>query len=395
MREMKNPVPGKRKQQAPGRAPSKTDSVAGTPATAWQSIAIRVKTVSSREKEKNVAPPDDSFEREAERAADQVLTLPDQGLPQNGSLPPEAGTSGGSGDPLPEPVRTFFAPRFGLGLEQVRLHAGADAEARSHQLGASAFTQGSGIYFGRGQLAPETSAGRRLLAHELAHVVQQTPGDRRARRDSVGASLARAVPGRIQRSLVATGDSAGFAAMANSVITVQQEVIVSPTGEVSLRATDIQGPPSLEQSVLVDVLNRVISHSNPTTIAFTHGLTTSDPLAQQVIVGSYNLGMIDLDDIAAFGSGLGISSASTLIHEIQEQFRKQVHREAYPAAHASGIAEEQRATGATRGADRARRVNATTIEITTPFTFPSGRTVEVTVTLTGRNITRVTRTVVP
>jgi GH24 family phage-related lysozyme (muramidase) len=76
--------------------------------------------------------------------------------------------SGGQG--LPDPVRNFFEPRFGYNFDSVRVHANAGATAA---LSARAFTFGRDIVFGLGEYSPETSDGRHLLAHELAHVVQQ------------------------------------------------------------------------------------------------------------------------------------------------------------------------------------------------------------------------------
>lgn len=75
-----------------------------------------------------------------------------------------------SGLPLDAESRAYFEPRFGHDFGRVRIHAEASA-ARS--VNASAYTVGNDIVFGGGRYAPQTLAGRRLLAHELAHVVQQ------------------------------------------------------------------------------------------------------------------------------------------------------------------------------------------------------------------------------
>ena len=75
-----------------------------------------------------------------------------------------------TGHPLDTATRSFMEPRFGHDFSQVRVRTDADA-ARSHQ--ARAFTQGSAIVFDADAYAPASLAGRRLLAHELAHVVQQ------------------------------------------------------------------------------------------------------------------------------------------------------------------------------------------------------------------------------
>jgi hypothetical protein len=65
--------------------------------------------------------------------------------------------------------------RLGTDLAHVRIHTGARAAAAARALGARAFTLGPDVFFGAGQYAPETTAGLRLLAHELVHVVQQGP----------------------------------------------------------------------------------------------------------------------------------------------------------------------------------------------------------------------------
>jgi len=88
----------------------------------------------------------------------------------------------GSGQALPEATRAFFEPRFGADFSQVRVHTDARAADTARAINAKAFTVGRDIAFGAGQYAPESPEGRRLLAHELAHVVQQ---------GSIGSSIER------------------------------------------------------------------------------------------------------------------------------------------------------------------------------------------------------------
>ena len=80
----------------------------------------------------------------------------------------------GSGQPLSEPVRTFFERRFGADFSSVRVSSDSQAGELANTLQARAFTVGSNISFGRGQYSPGTSEGKQLLAHELTHVIQQT-----------------------------------------------------------------------------------------------------------------------------------------------------------------------------------------------------------------------------
>ncbi|MEK6210041.1 MAG: DUF4157 domain-containing protein [Pseudomonadota bacterium] len=82
------------------------------------------------------------------------------------------GTSSG-GTALPGSARHYFEPRFGQDLGQVRVHTDAAAAASARSLGARAYTFGRDIAFGAGEYDPDAAAGRRLLAHELTHVVQQ------------------------------------------------------------------------------------------------------------------------------------------------------------------------------------------------------------------------------
>jgi hypothetical protein len=79
----------------------------------------------------------------------------------------------GSSEPLPESERAFFEPRFGFDFSQVRVHTDAQAAKSARELNARAYTVGRDVVFGPGQYEPQTTAGRRLMAHELAHVVQQ------------------------------------------------------------------------------------------------------------------------------------------------------------------------------------------------------------------------------
>src|SRR5690606_2435378 len=78
-----------------------------------------------------------------------------------------------AGEPLDPVTRSYFEPRFGLQLSGVRLHTDARANAAARAVAARAFTVGEHIVFAAGQHAAHRESGRRLLAHELAHVAQQ------------------------------------------------------------------------------------------------------------------------------------------------------------------------------------------------------------------------------
>ncbi len=81
-------------------------------------------------------------------------------------------------------------PRFGRSFSDVRVHTDAESQRRAHRLDARAYTIGSDIVFARGEHRPGSRAGRRLLAHELAHVVQQRHATPQLQRQATGAGAA-------------------------------------------------------------------------------------------------------------------------------------------------------------------------------------------------------------
>jgi hypothetical protein len=80
------------------------------------------------------------------------------------------------GQPLDQSLRDFFEPRFGHDFSQVRVHSDAKAAESARAVNALAYTVGQDVVFGLGQYAPAAGEGQNLLAHELAHVVQQSAG---------------------------------------------------------------------------------------------------------------------------------------------------------------------------------------------------------------------------
>ncbi|MFI8835042.1 DUF4157 domain-containing protein [Streptomyces afghaniensis] len=80
------------------------------------------------------------------------------------------------GEALEPSVRTAMETRFGVDFSRIRVHTDAAASESAQAMSARAYTFGHHIAFARGQYAVGTAAGRRLLAHELAHAVQQSRG---------------------------------------------------------------------------------------------------------------------------------------------------------------------------------------------------------------------------
>jgi hypothetical protein len=135
--------------------------------------------------------PGDIYEQEADRAAEQVLATPThtdvsgaapriqrflgQSNGEVGAAPASVDRALASpGRPLEPALRRDMEQSLGHDFSRVRVHSDVASEICARQLDAHAYTSGYDIVFGSGRFAPATPAGRRLLAHELTHVVQQT-----------------------------------------------------------------------------------------------------------------------------------------------------------------------------------------------------------------------------
>ena len=169
-----------------------------------------------------VGPPHDKYEREADRIADQVMRMPEPNLQrhvneeikqkrvQTNAITPlierevvseerkedanliqarrasstvptvtpavKEGIQGlqrSGGEPLPRATRAFMESRFGHDFSRVRIHSDARAAETARAIDSRAYALGEDLVFGAGQYAPSSYAGKRLLAHELTHVLQQ------------------------------------------------------------------------------------------------------------------------------------------------------------------------------------------------------------------------------
>jgi len=157
-----------------------------------------------------IGPVDDPLEHEADRVADAVVAgspvgsiagaAPNvvarkcaaceaeedhhihrkaEGQPSSAPSPARAAAAAQvlsqGGSPLTARERAYFEPRFGRDLSQVRIHTHGGAAAAAAQIQARAYTLQNDIAFAAGEFSPTTLEGRRLIAHELAHVAQQVP----------------------------------------------------------------------------------------------------------------------------------------------------------------------------------------------------------------------------
>lgn len=155
-----------------------------------------------------IGPANDRYEQEADRMAERVLSMPAAAAaPKNGVATPaiqqkvlataitplvrrqpagdgsgrsasaevanKIAASRGLGSPMPDGLHQYMGSRFGADFSGVRIHTDANADTLNRSLKAQAFTVGSDVYFAQGRYNPDSYDGRRLVAHELTHVVQQ------------------------------------------------------------------------------------------------------------------------------------------------------------------------------------------------------------------------------
>ena len=114
---------------------------------------------------------------EEEEESLQTKSKPGETPTANPSLESQINSLKGGGRPLPKSTRAFFEPRFDRDFSNVRVHTDSKVSETAKAVNAQVFTTGSNIAFAQGKYDPETSSGKRLLAHELTHVVQQRNGN--------------------------------------------------------------------------------------------------------------------------------------------------------------------------------------------------------------------------
>lgn len=213
-RDIKRPA-----RKAPPAEPSLNQKTGHGKNSLWQSLALRPLQLQPK---LSVSEPRDPYEQEADRVADRVMrsapaataaapaTSPHvhvlkpggdlsvsraqrDGAGSDGEIPKRTEEAGGPessstaptivraalntpGQPLDQTTRAFFESRFQHDFNGVRIHADEGAGRAAKTMNALAFTSGSDIAFGNNQYQPGRDHGKRLLAHELTHVVQQRGG---------------------------------------------------------------------------------------------------------------------------------------------------------------------------------------------------------------------------
>jgi hypothetical protein len=189
---------------------------------------------------------DDPLEREADAAADQAMRMaappaglspappglsrkcaecedekkPVQRAPAGGTMAAGGGAPAivhevvsGPAKPLDRAVSAFMSPRLGHDFSDVRIHTDARADASARAVGAWAYTVGRDVVFASGRYQPGAEDGRRLIAHELAHVAQQGASPHVVRRDGPDVPLKEAkvtdATGAVAGGLKTVADQAG------------------------------------------------------------------------------------------------------------------------------------------------------------------------------------------
>jgi Domain of unknown function (DUF4157) len=106
-----------------------------------------------------------------------VLARDGAGILPDGTAHPDVAAAiarrRGYGEPLDEGIRGELEGKLGDSFHDVRVHKDGEADAIARSVSANAFTTGTDVYFADGQFKPESSEGKELIAHELAHVIQQ------------------------------------------------------------------------------------------------------------------------------------------------------------------------------------------------------------------------------
>ncbi|WP_259070972.1 eCIS core domain-containing protein [Mucilaginibacter sp. X4EP1] len=158
--------------------------------------------------------PNDVYEQEADHMADKVMRMADPSVNQQAFFKPAythiqrkcqaceeedkfvhrkensqsetdstgldsyVSSLGSSGQSLPASSRQFFEPKFGHDFSNVKIHTDSVAAKSAQSISALAYTSGNNIVFNSGQYSPDSDSGKRLMAHELTHVVQQGRGQK-------------------------------------------------------------------------------------------------------------------------------------------------------------------------------------------------------------------------
>jgi hypothetical protein len=167
--------------------------------------------------------PNDKYEQEADRVANRIMSLPEsqgrQTLRSDQSSQVVSKSSNSSHNLLDPQTLSFMESRFGYNFKDVRVRADAKSAASARFFTARAYTVGKDINFAPGEYAPHTQSGRRLLAHELTHVIQQSKGE------SSGMAVSKTPNIMIQRTPVQNPEIVSLKEELSELLHIKQELL--------------------------------------------------------------------------------------------------------------------------------------------------------------------------
>jgi peptidoglycan hydrolase-like protein with peptidoglycan-binding domain len=138
------------------------------------STPLETNVTTERDKEESVLLLRADLEKEKKKESAPVQTQHDQSTSTASSLlSSQIEQSAGKGNPLPSETMEEMSTSFGTDFSKVRVHHDGEAVAMNKELRAQAFTHGTDIYFNQGRFNPGSTLGKKLLAHELTHTIQQ------------------------------------------------------------------------------------------------------------------------------------------------------------------------------------------------------------------------------
>jgi len=200
-----------------------------------------------------------------------------------------------SGHPLDQHTRAFMESRFGYDFSKVRVHTGSEAAESARHVSALAYTVGNHLVFSDGQYSPNTAEGRKLLAHELAHTIQQghsTP----ARESAAFVPSTHAAPTRtLQRKCACGGSDAASACEECKSADLLQRQAASP--EAHGPKSDFSGCDEKMQSDLHDKQGPAVERVSGAITALSKGWRQMDPATKAVFNKFFDpAGTGDVDD---------------------------------------------------------------------------------------------------
>ncbi len=221
-----------------------------------------------------------------------------------------------AGRPLSGPVRTTMEARFGHDFSRVRVHTDATAASSARAVHALAYTVGSDIAFDAGRYAPDTAAGQRLLAHELAHVVQQrstAPADLAGLTVSQASDPAEAEAARTAGR--ATPDEAAPPSVHAMPRTVGAPIEPIVRTRAQHRAHGGSGAPRLQRFASTEHV-AIGASAAPGQTATIYGYPTSIPIGELIaMAGDYFESLQQLQDLARSGPA-GVAEIDCARHKV-------------------------------------------------------------------------------